>query len=111
MVSTSQREELYSTSRAVLVGVGEYEHPAFPVILEAQRSLRSLRWQLCRQWPMSRVTLVADPRTPAQLEEPLRQAARGTTGVLLIYYLGYAVVGADRRLWLTTASSHPELPQ
>jgi hypothetical protein len=109
-VSTSLREELYATSRAVLVGVRDYERPAFPPILEAERSLRSLRGQLRPQWPVSRITIVTDPRTPQELEDELRRAAQGVTGVLLVYYLGYAVVGADQRPWLTTTSSRLDQP-
>jgi hypothetical protein len=77
-------------SRAILIGVSRYDDSeSFPELQAAANSLRAMRAlladpELCG-WRPDQITTIPNPRSRAEVEELLSDAAERTTGVLLVY--------------------------
>ncbi|MFI8100839.1 caspase family protein [Streptomyces sp. NPDC086023] len=90
-------------SRAVLIGVSEYDHlEALPgVKANVQDLAAELRdpavWGLAAE----HCTVTCDPATSTQALVPLRAAVREARDTLLVYYSGHGLIDPDRGgLWL-----------
>lgn len=103
-------------SYAVLIGSSSYESPDLEDLPAVSRNLEDLGrlledpgvWGL----PPDHVTRVAEPSSPAQLLDAVREAARRATDTLLVYYAGHGLVGPGEvdSLLLALPSSDPERP-
>ncbi|NNN30396.1 hypothetical protein HLK59_08450 [Streptomyces sp. S3(2020)] len=57
------------------------------------------------------VRMVDDPATPADIMQPLKQAAEGAEDILLVYYSGHGQLsGENSELHLTLTDSEPDAP-
>jgi hypothetical protein len=102
-------------SCALLVGVSAYEDPEFPPIRAARNSLDAMRSllsdpALCA-WPPEKITVIANPLSATDLATSIADLAAGTTGVLLLYYVGHGVLSARGELCLTVTSTRPDRPK
>jgi caspase domain-containing protein len=102
-------------SCALLVGVSAYEDPEFPPIRAARNSLNAMRSllsdpALCA-WPPEKITVIANPLSAADLATSIADLAAGTTGVLLLYYVGHGLLSARGELCLTVTSTRPDRPK
>ena len=106
---------VFSDSRAVLIGVSDYDYPEFPPIRAARNSLQAMRALLADPalcgWPPGQITVFADPVSAADLADQVADLAEGTTGVLLLYYVGHGVLSARGELCLTVTSTRPNRPK
>jgi hypothetical protein len=99
----------------VLVGVSDYEDAAFPPIRAARNSLTGMHkalvdTTLC-SWPEEAVSVIANPKSPADLLVPLTDLARTTSGVLLVYYVGHGALSERGELSLTVAETRFDYPR
>ena len=101
-------------SCAVLIGVSAYEYAGFPPIRAARNSLQAMRSLLADPalcaWPPESITVIANPISADGLAAQIAELARATAGVLLLYYVGHAVVPASGPLCLTVTSTDPDQP-
>jgi len=104
----------YSESLAVLIGTSEYQDKRFPVLPSADNSVEGMRQiltnpELCG-WPPARVKVLANASDSRQVIIKLREWARKTTGVFLLYYVGHGTPGEQGPcLTLTdTQEQHPD---
>jgi len=104
----------YSRSRAVLIGTSVYQDENFPQLPAAANSLEGMRQiltnpELCG-WPADRVTQLPNHSDSRRLIIKLREWARDTTGVFLVYYVGHGTPEKDGPcLTLTdTLLEHPD---
>ena len=101
-------------SCAVLIGVSAYEYAGFPPIRAARNSLQAMRCLLADPalcaWPPESIAVIANPISADGLAAQIADLARATTGVLLLYYVGHAVVPARGPLCLTVTSTDPGQP-
>lgn len=110
----SDRPFDYSGSRAVLIGISEYQDQRFPALPAADNSLEGMRQiltnpELCG-WPASRVKQLSNESDNRQLIIKLRKWAAETTGVFLLYYVGHGTPG-EKGPYLTltdTLEEHPD---
>ena len=102
-------------SCAVLVGVSAYEYAEFPPIRAARNSFDAMRSllsdpALCA-WPPEKIVAIGNPISAADLATSIADLAEGTTGVLLLYYVGHGVLSARGELCLTVTSTRPDRPK
>ena len=101
-------------SCAVLIGVSAYEYADFPPIRAARNSLQAMRSLLADParcaWPPESITVIANPISADGLAAQIADLAQATTGALLLYYVGHAVVPASGPLCLTVTSTDPDQP-
>ena len=102
-------------SACVLIGVDEYRH--LGPLPSVRHNLAQLRQTLIDPeiWgiPTDRIVTVANPRTPAELITPIRQAARQAEDTLLIYYAGHGLIHPQEQqlLLLTMPDSVEDQPE
>jgi len=104
----------YSESLAVLIGTSEYQDKRFPALPSADNSVEGMRQiltnpELCG-WPPARVKVLANASDNRQVIIRLREWARKTTGVFLLYYVGHGTPG-EQGPCLTlsdTQEQHPD---
>ncbi len=105
----------FSGSRAVLIGVSDYDHPGFPPIRAARNSLQVMRALLADPalcgWPPGQITILENPASAADLADQVADLAESTTGVLLLYYVGHGALSARGELCLTVTSTRPNRPK
>lgn len=111
-MTTDQSE--YGASRAILVGVSDYEHSGFRPLPAAHNSVTAMQMLLADPalcgWSQDQITVISNPRSVSELGIRLTELARETTGVLLLYYVGHGVVTDRAELCLTVRSTHPGHP-
>ncbi|MGW1179230.1 caspase, EACC1-associated type [Kitasatospora sp. NPDC002543] len=102
----------FADSRAILIGTGTYRNPELSPLPAALNSLAALsrlltdpRW--CG-WPEERVTVIEDAADMPALVQTLRELARETRGVLLLYYVGHGLIRPLGQLCLTLAHTSSE---
>jgi len=104
-----------SDSRAVLIGVSDYDYPEFPPIRAARNSLQAMHDLLVDPtlcgWPPEQITVLENPASAADLADEIADLAESTTGVLLLYYVGHGVLSARGELCLTVTSTRPSRPK
>jgi Caspase domain len=102
-------------SRAILIGVSAYEYAEFPPIRAARNSLQAMHALLSDPalcgWPPGQITVIANPISAADLAAEVADLAEGTTGVLLLYYVGHGMLSARGELCLTVTSTRPNRPK
>src|SRR5215468_4954775 len=95
--------------RVLLAGTGSYvAGSALPPVAAVAPTIAALGEALvqrCGAGPAS-LRSVVDPPDPLVLGEALAQAAGEATDVLLFYYVGHGLVGADGELHLATRATH-----
>ena len=106
---------LPASSHAVLIGVSAYEYAEFPPIRAARNSVQTMHSllsdpALCA-WPPEWITVIANPISAAGLAATIADLAEGTTGVLLVYYVGHGVLSPGGELCLTVTSTRPDRPK
>ncbi|MFJ8628878.1 caspase family protein [Kitasatospora sp. NPDC093550] len=104
----------FATSRAILIGTGTYQRSGFQPLPAALNSLTAVRQvltdpRLCG-WPPDRITAIPDPSDIRELLPQLRELARETRGVLLLYYVGHGVILPRGQLCLTLTDTNPDHP-
>lgn len=102
-----------AAARAVLIGTATYR--VFEKIPHSYNNIRGLTGALTdpelSSFTPSQVRLVDDPATPADIMQPLKQAAEEAEDVLLVYYSGHGQLsGENSELHLTLTDSEPEAP-
>src|SRR5437016_755972 len=102
-------------SRAVLIGVSEYEYAEFPPIRAARNSLHAMQSLLADPalcgWPPERIEVIEDPISAGDLGVSIADLAETTTGVLLLYYVGHGVLSTRGDLYLTVKSTRRDRPE
>ncbi len=103
-------------SRAVLIGVSDYDHPdEFPPIRAARNSLQAMGALLADPalcgWPPGQVTVIQNPASATDLADQVADLAENTTGVLLLYYVGHGGLSPRGELCLTVTFTRPSRPQ
>ena len=102
-------------SRAVLIGVSSYDDARLASIGAECGSVDALRALLSDPmlglWPPGQVTVILEPDSASDLAERIAELAAGTTGTLLLYYLGHGVLSASGRLYLAVRSTRPSRPE
>ncbi|HSZ29736.1 MAG TPA: tetratricopeptide repeat protein, partial [Pseudonocardiaceae bacterium] len=96
-------------SRAILIGVAAYDDPAFTPIPAARNSLTGMRDLLADPtlcgWPHETITVLDDPAHPGHLARQIRDLARDTSDVLLLYYVGHGQLTPRGELCLTVTDT------
>ncbi|MFE2477843.1 caspase family protein [Streptomyces sp. NPDC059389] len=86
------------TSRAILIGVGEYSQ--LPRLATVRQNITSFREVLTSEisWnlPPENCITVHNPKTPEDLVDPIHQCAQEATDALLVYYAGHGIRGENR---------------
>jgi hypothetical protein len=93
-----------SGSRAILIGAATYQDPGFLSLPAVGNSLSGMQQALTDPdlcgWPPGQVTVLENPTDVRRVVVTLRQLARGTRDVLLIYFVGHGVLLSRGRLCL-----------
>lgn len=93
-----------SRSRAILIGAATYQDQGFLPVPAAANSLAGMQQVLADPglcgWPPDQVTALEDPTDVRHVVVTLRQLARSTRDVLLIYFVGHGVLLSRGRLCL-----------
>ncbi|MFE7810751.1 caspase domain-containing protein [Streptomyces sp. NPDC057433] len=102
-----------AAARAVLIGTTTYR--MFEKIPHSYNNIRGLAGVLTdpelSSFTSEHVRLVDDPATPADIMQPLKQAAEDAEDILLVYYSGHGQLsGENSELHLTLTGSEPEAP-
>src|SRR5579859_5612375 len=104
----------FSRSRAVLIGTAAYQDAGFLQLPAAANSLAGVQQVLTDPglcgWLPDQVTVMENPTDARRVVQALRQLARGTKGVLLIYFVGHGVMLPSGRLCLTLSDTVAEDP-
>lgn len=99
----------FATSRAVLIGVAEYQDSHLANVPAAANSLREMYSVLTDPgigcWPPERVEVVADPESPTRLIQRLRRIAEQTSGALLLYFVGHGLLDPQGHLCLALSET------
>lgn len=104
------------TSRAVLIGVGRYDHAAdLPLLAAARANVAGLRAVLSspRHWglPPSNCVALLDPDNDAEPAVSIAAAADGARDTLLVYFAGHGLVARTGELVLATSRTDPRWPE
>ncbi|WP_224308918.1 caspase family protein [Streptomyces olivaceus] len=102
-----------AAARAVLIGTATYR--VFDEIPHSYNNIRGLAGVLTdpelSSFTTEHVRLIDDPATPADIMQPLKQAAEDAEDILLVYYSGHGQLsGENSELHLTLTGSEPEAP-
>ena len=99
-------------SRVLLVGTGAYAGnsglPDLPSVSETLGTLRHALVEHCGVRPANIGEPLLNPRTPAEIGHALVACAKDATDVLLVYYCGHGLIGADSQLCLATSETVSE---
>lgn len=99
-------------SHAILIGVAAYESAELPPVAAALNSLEAMRAMLTDPdlcgWTPDQVTVIADPRRVDDLAVRIADLAEGTTGALLVYFVGHGILSNRGELCLTVATTRPD---
>ncbi|MFE9601494.1 caspase family protein [Streptomyces hokutonensis] len=118
MTSTVPDLPFLPGSRAILIGVSDYEDTAaFPPIPAAMNSLTRMREVLTDPalcgWPAGQVSVIPNPRNAGKVATELRRLLQEVppTGVALLYYVGHGRLTVEGRLCLTVADTADAAPE
>ncbi|MEU4582966.1 protein kinase [Kitasatospora aureofaciens] len=96
----------------VLAGVADYGHlPSLPAVRNNLAALADF-FTSASGWglPSRHCTVVADPRQPSELIDPVRQAASEATDTLLVYYSGHGHLDDELRYSISVTGSRQGEP-
>ncbi|MEK2489961.1 Hsp70 family protein [Kitasatospora purpeofusca] len=100
-------------SRIVLIGSAAYRHGDLPPLPAVRNNLTDLAAALTdpqQGWlDEAQCTLVADPRTAADVVRALRPSVLAAEDLLLVYYAGHGIV-EDTDYYLAVTETDPEEP-
>ncbi|MFB8026545.1 MULTISPECIES: caspase family protein [unclassified Streptomyces] len=98
------------TSRAVLIGTSRYDHlEQLPAVANNLTALAGvLTGRLSLSMPTRHLTVVANPRDPSAVMDPLRQAAAEATDTLIVYYAGHGLIDPQDTLALAMPHTKPD---
>ncbi|MFF7591399.1 Hsp70 family protein [Kitasatospora purpeofusca] len=100
-------------SRIVLIGSAAYRHDELPPLPAVRNNLTDLAAALTdpqQGWlDEAQCTLVADPRTAAEVVRALRPSVLEAEDLLLVYYAGHGIV-EDTDYYLAVTETDPEEP-
>jgi len=105
-----------SHSRAVLIGTARYaEQTGLSSVPAVANNVHDFREVLLEGQPgafaAEHTTVVVDPKQPSELGLPLISAARAAQDVLLVYYSGHGLIGAQQaELYLAMSETDQDLP-
>ncbi|MEV4889605.1 caspase family protein [Nonomuraea sp. NPDC055795] len=105
-----------ATSQALLIGTSVHQDDNLPNLPAAANSVTSLRSvltdpRLCG-WPAANVGVLHNESDSRYVAQRIRQSAKETTGVLLLYFVGHGMLTADGELCLAladTTANDPDL--
>lgn len=105
----------FISARAVLIGTAAYSSQDLEEIPHSLRNIRGLTDVLTDAdlsgFAPKHVVLVADPRKPEDIMQPVTTAAAEAEDVLLVYYSGHGLLaGDDSNLHLSLTGSEPDKP-
>src|SRR2546423_7156972 len=104
-----------NASRVLLIGSSRYDtlRPELPAVANNVHELARLlrdpdRWGV----PEEDCRILLDPASPLIVDRALAAASRQARsgGLLLVYFAGHGLVGADRRLTLALPGTDPDAP-
>jgi S-DNA-T family DNA segregation ATPase FtsK/SpoIIIE len=102
------------SSRAVLIGVSEYQDAQFPAIPAARNSLEGMRDMLTSatlcHWAPTSVTVIPNPVSVTDLANQLTDLSEEARGALLVYYVGHGALSARGELCLTVTTTRRSRP-
>jgi hypothetical protein len=108
----SSRHPDRQASRAVLIGVGTYDHPErlhhIPAAANNLADLHQLLTAPSGSLSTQNCWTVANPASSAQIGHILEDAAEQATDTLLVYYTGHGVLDRRGRLHLALTGTHPD---
>jgi hypothetical protein len=91
-------------SQAILIGTASYADPRFPARPAATTSLHAMNRMLVDArlggWRYDQVTTIEDPSDCRRLAQDIRRIAKGTTGALLVYFVGHGILAPTGELIL-----------
>ncbi|MFB7337779.1 caspase domain-containing protein [Streptomyces adustus] len=105
----------FTSARAILIGTAAYSSQDLEDIPHSLRNIRGLTDVLTDAvlsgFVQEHVTLVADPRKPEDIMQPVTTAAAEAKDVLLVYYSGHGLLAGDNsNLHLSLTGSEPDKP-
>lgn len=96
-------------TRVLLIGTarhgGQSDLPDLPSVAPTLAELRRVLVDRCGVAPDHVGEPLLDPAAPAEMGNALVAAADGATDVLLVWYSGHGLIGADDQLYLAAAES------
>ncbi|MFF3593810.1 caspase domain-containing protein [Streptomyces sp. NPDC002387] len=94
-------------SRAVLVGVSRYTvlEPLPAVANNLPALARALTGPTSWNLPVGHCTVVAEPDTPRDMLDPVKEAAEATSDTLLVYFAGHGLLDGRGELFFGLPSS------
>lgn len=104
----------YPHSRAILIGTSSYNDERFRQLPAARNSLNGVKEILVDErlcgWPPDRVELLLNQRHRPRLITDLRQWARETTDVLIVYFVGHGIITPQGDLCLALTDTSLDDP-
>ncbi|WP_367435992.1 caspase, EACC1-associated type [Streptomyces celluloflavus] len=98
----------------MLIGVSDYQDPSFPQVPAAEKSLRGVQRMLVDEelggWSNEQVTPISNPVDCRRVMSELRRLAQGTSGVLLLYFVGHGTVTMTGDLVLAVSDTVADEP-
>ncbi|WP_018541941.1 caspase family protein [Streptomyces sp. MspMP-M5] len=98
----------------MLIGVSAYQDPSFPKVAAAEKSLRGVYRMLVDEelggWSDEQVTPISNPVDCRRVMSDLRRLAQGTSGVLLLYFVGHGTVTMTGDLVLAVSDTVADEP-
>lgn len=95
----------FSASRAVLIGVSDYDDPDFVPVPAARNSLDAVYEVLTDSdlcgWPEDRVTVIRNPINAGRLAAQLRSIATDARDIFMLYFVGHGTLTPRGELSLT----------
>ncbi|NBE95088.1 hypothetical protein FE391_18685 [Nonomuraea sp. KC401] len=104
-MSSNSESRDFSASRAVLIGVSDYDDPEFLPVPAARNSLDAVYEVLTDSdlcgWPEGRVTMIRNPSNAGRLAAQLRSIAADAHDIFMLYFVGHGTLTPRGELSLT----------
>ncbi|MFC1441400.1 caspase family protein [Streptacidiphilus sp. N1-10] len=99
----------YAHSRAILIGVAQYDDEDFRPVPAAANSLAAMQAMLTDPtlggWPEERVSVYLDPRATGAFAAQLADLAASAEDALFLYFVGHGTLSARSELCLTLSDT------
>lgn len=109
MTAMSGESVIPPGSRAILIGVPRYQDPKLVSYDTVGNSVEGMRHLLVESglcgWQKDQVSEFVDPTNSGQFLTELRELALGTSGVLLLYFVGHGLLSEQGELCLAIADT------
>ena len=105
----------FSRSRALLIGVANYNHSYFPGLPSSINDMSAMKEALLDEtlsgFSEEHCRILQDPQEPREIGLALTSVAQEAEDLLLVYYVGHSFVSSEaNELNLTTTSTDPNNP-